>query len=469
MAVTIEQLEKWMASDEGERLEFKAAKSEWNQTKLNRYSVALYNEGGGKLILGVSDAKPRKVVGSNAFLNLNDAKSKVFDKLRIRVDAGEIAHPDGRVLVFHIPPRPLGTALHYDGAYLMRVGEDLVPMSQDQLRKIFDEGKPDFLSQIALAKQSAEDVVRLLDTHVYFDLFKSAYPATRSTVLERFESEKLIVKKGKVYDITNLGALLFAKDLTDFETVKTKSSRVIVYDGTNKMKGTRADIFGRMGYAVGFENMVEYIDSHLPSNEVVGKALRENVKMFPNIAIRELVANALVHQDFQEQGMFVTVEIYSDRVEISNPGLSPIATDRLLDSYQSRNESLADLMRRLRICERQGSGIDKVVEAVEAWQLPAPDFRNGEKHFTAILYGHIPFQEMGKKDKIRACFQHCALKYVMNEKMSNQSLRERFDLSDSQSDIISGIIKNTVDVGLIGLEDPASTSKRYARYVPYWA
>ena len=467
--MTLEQLEQLMESGETENLEFKSAKIDFNQTKLNRYCVALANEGGGYLILGVDDSNPRKVVGTKAFLDLNNTRSKVYDKLHIRVDAQEISHPDGRVIVFSISSSSLGSALHCDGSYLMRVGEDLVPMSPDHLRKIFDEGKPDFLSEVALANQSEEDVIRLLDTQIYFDLSQTAYPAQRSTVLERFVAEGLIVKKGTSFDITNLGALLFAKDLRKFETISSKAPRVIVFDGTNKVKGTLSDIFGRMGYVVGFESLIEYIISQLPSNEVVGKAFRENVKLFPGVAIRELVANALVHQDFQESGMFTTVEIYKDRMEIGNPGLSPVATDRLLDSYQSRNEKLADLMRRLRVCERQGSGIDKVVASVETWQLPAPDFRNSDKHFTAILYSDIAFAEMSKKDKIRACFQHCALKYVMNEKMSNQSLRERFDLSDSQADIISGIIKNAVEEGLIKLEDPESTSKRYARYVPYWA
>ncbi len=131
MAVTIEQLENWMKFDEGENLEFKEAKAQYDLTKLHRYCVALYNEGGGKLILGVSDAKPRKVVGSNAFLNLNDIKSKIYEKLHIRVDVETIAHPDGRVVVFQVPPRPPATVLHYEGSYLMRVGEDLVPMSPE--------------------------------------------------------------------------------------------------------------------------------------------------------------------------------------------------------------------------------------------------------------------------------------------------------------------------------------------------
>lgn len=468
MAVTVGQLEDWMKSAEGENLEFKEAKTQYDLTKLHRYCVALYNEGGGKLILGVDDGKPRRVVGSQAFLNLNDIKSKIYDKLHIRVDAEEVSHPGGRVIVFHIPPRPPATVLNYEGSYLMRVGEDLVPMSPDQLRKIFDEGKPDFLSQTALGNLSSDDIVRLLDTQIYFDLLKIPYPAGRESVLERFEIEKLIIKGGSKYEITNLGALLFAKDLGSFEIIKSKAPRVVVYEGKSKLK-TRTDRFGNRGYVVSFENLIEYIYTQLPPNIVIGRAFREEFKMFPDIAIRELVANALVHQEFNEQGMFVTVEIYPDRMEISNPGLSPISTDRLIDSYQSRNETIADLLRRLRICERQGSGIDKVIFSIEAWQLPAPDFRNGEKHFTALLFSHVPFDEMSKKDKVRACYQHCSLKFMMNERMTNQTLRERFDLPESKADVSSQVIRNTIDVGKIRLEDPESTSKRYARYVPYWA
>ncbi len=266
----------------------------------------------------------------------------------------------------------------------------------------------------------------------------------------------------------NLGALLFAKDLKDFTTVAPKGPRVVGYAGKNKLK-MRIDRFGSRGYVYGFENLIDFINAQLPPNIIIGKAFREEYKMFPDIAVRELVANALIHQDFNEDGMFVTVEIYADRMEISNPGVPPIATDRLIDADKSRNESLADLMRRLRICERAGSGIDKVIVAVEAWQLPAPDFRTGEREFSVVLFSHTEFDEMSRNDKIRACFQHCVLKYVMNEKMTNQSLRERFNLSEAKSHLVSRVIRETVDAGHIKLDDPESTSRRYSRYIPYWA
>lgn len=207
--------------------------------------------------------------------------------------------------------------------------------------------------------------------------------------MERFAAEKLILKRGGRYDITNLGALLFAKDLRHFATVHTKAPRIVVFAGKSKLQ-TLSDGFSTKGYVVGFETLLDDITARLPAYQVIGRAWRDEVKLFPAIAIRELVANALVHQDFTQEGLLVTIEIYADRLEIGNPGLSPIAPDRLIDSYQARNETLAELLRRLRICERQGSGVDKAIAAVEAGQLPAPEFRNGAKHFTAILFAPSP-------------------------------------------------------------------------------
>ena len=373
---SIQDLERWMRSPrEGEHLEFKEAKNQFDVSKVFRYCVAIANEGGGELVLGVSDKLPRMVVGSEAFPNTADIAEKIFIKLRFRVDVEEIRHPDGRVVVFHIPSRPSGTAYQFEGAYLMRSTEDTVPMSEDRLRRIFDEGKPDWLLRSAKENCTADDVVRLLDTQGYFDLLKLAYPTTRELVIDRFEQEKLISKRDGAWTITNLGAILFAKKIDEFDILSRKAPRVIVYEGTGKLK-TRMDKPGVKGYAVGFEGLLEFINGQIPTNEVIQHALRKEKKMFPEIAIRELVANALIHQDFNESGP-ILIEIYSDRLEITNPGRPFIPTDRFIDEYQSRNERLADLMRRMGICEEKGSGVDKVIDATEVFQLPAPETYNG--------------------------------------------------------------------------------------------
>lgn len=151
MATTIQQIDSWRAArSEHQRLEFKEAKTQFDNRKLYKYCVALANEGGGHLLLGIEDAPPRRVVGTVAFNDPVDMAAKMFQTLGFRVDIEEVLHPDGRVLVFHIPGRPLGTVYDFEGSYLMRAGEELVPMSEDRLRAIFAEGQPDWLSQPAL-------------------------------------------------------------------------------------------------------------------------------------------------------------------------------------------------------------------------------------------------------------------------------------------------------------------------------
>ena len=161
---------------EHERLEFKEAKNQFDAEKLIKYCVAIANEGGGKLLLGVTDKLPRQVVGTQAFGNLGDIKKRIVEALRIRVEIEEVSHPNGRVLVFEIPSRPTGTALAFEGAYLMRAGESLMPMTDDLLRRIFDEGRPNFVTRIAASDISADEVISLLDTQTFFDLLKLPYP-----------------------------------------------------------------------------------------------------------------------------------------------------------------------------------------------------------------------------------------------------------------------------------------------------
>lgn len=471
MATTLAELAELMSRPSEDRsLEFKEAKNQFDTTKLFRRCVAIANESGGKIILGITDKLPRSVVGSAAFPNPAKIEADIFNKVKFRVVVEELdpPHPDGRVLIFHVPSRPRGTAYKFEGEYLMRVGEETPTMSEDRLRTIFDEGKPDWLAETAMTGCSSADVVRLLDTQSFFDLLNVPYPTTQDAVLERLQSENLIERDGADWLIRNLGAVLLAKNLEAFGVLKRRAPRVIVYDGSNKLK-TRLDRPGTRGYAVAFENLVKFVGTLAPANEVIGDALRTETQMFPQIAIRELVANALIHQDFNETGSSVRIELYDDRLEISNPGIPLISTDRFIDEYKSRNEQLADLMRRFGICEEKSSGVDKVVHAAEAFQLPAPDFRVGECHTTVLLFGHLDFDAMDRDARIRACYQHCCLKWVMNQRMTNQSLRDRFKLPAKKSETASRILRDTMDAGKIKLADTSVTSARYRSYVPIWA
>ena len=287
--------------------------------------------------------------------------------------------------------------------------------------------------------------------------------------MKRLEDEKLITDNDGAFTITNLGAILFAVRLDRFEGLMRKAPRVVIYQGTDKLEDPGQNTVGARGYVLAFERLINFINKHIPSNEVIGKAFRTEVKMFPEEAIRELVANALIHQDFNETGTSVMVEIFADRIEISNPGLPIIPPDRFADGIQSRNETLAGLTRRLGMCEEQGLGIDKVIRSTEVFQLPAPDFRTGERQTKVVLFAHKKFADMDRNERVQACFWHCVLRYVTNEKMNNASLRERFNLPESKVEIVSAIISDATHQNKIKSSDPTSTSRRYANYLPYWA
>lgn len=164
------------------------------------------------------------------------------------------------------------------------------------------------------------------------------------------------------------------------------------------------------------------------------------------------------------------IEIFSNRIEITNPGKPLIDPLRFIDhSPESRNEIFARFMRRLNICEERGSGIDKVVKQCEIYQLPAPAFISGDNYTRVILYSPKPLKDMDKKDKIWACYLHACLKSVSGEPMTNTSLRERFGIEEHNYAIASRIISDTKEAGLIKDYDLTNKSKPQAKYVPFWA
>ncbi len=327
-----------------------------------------------------------------------------------------------------------------------------------------------FEDEVARERATADDVLQLLNYQKYFALCDLIEP-DQGGIIDRLVKEKFLIERADTtFDITNLGALLFARDLSSFGlNLSRKAIRVIVYKGKNRIQAVKESV-GQKGYAAGFEGLIKHINGLLPTNEVIGQALRVKQQMYPELAIRELVANAIIHQDLTERGTSSTVEIFDNRVEISNPGVPLIDTLRFIDEPpQSRNETLAALMRRLNICEERGSGIDKVIFQVELFQLPAPEFRVTENHTIAVLFAHRGLSAMSKTDKIRACYQHACLCFVTSEEMTNTSIRKRFGIADQNYAIASRIIADAIEARLIRQHDPSSTSKKHAKYVPFWA
>ena len=229
------------------------------------------------------------------------------------------------------------------------------------------------------------------------------------------------------------------------------------------------DYVGQKGYAVGFSELMELLKALLPSKEVIDGAMRKTVELYPEIALRETIANALIHQDFSISGAGPVVEVYADRIEICNPGAPLVDIRRIIDTPpKSRNEKLASMMRRLKMCEELGTGWDKIVKTCELMQLPTPEIQVYEENTKVILFSFVPFGMLTGEAKLRACYFHACISYITQEPMNNSSLRKRFGLDEKNSSSISRLLKEAVEKGFIRVADP-DTAPRYTRYIPYWA
>lgn len=468
--------------------------TEWVEFKLNFHSAeeigerisalangaCLLNQENGYLIFGV-DHKLQTIEGTSFKPSEKKQKGQELEnwlhqfldpRIDFRIYEFQYKSPSGDKLmaIFEIPSATI-QPVKYDRTGYVRVGSytrKLSDFPEKEARIWNKKVLKHYETEIAKRNVTADEVIRLLDTQAFFDLLKLAYPTNRKAVLEKLESEKFIKSFSGKFHITNLGGILIAKNIEEFDHLSRKVVRVIVYKGKNRVF-TEREQPGKKGYAIGFEGLISFINSQLPANEEIGKAFRKDARMYPEIAIRELVANALIHQNFRETGTGPMIEIFQDRIEFTNPGLPLITTTRFIDEYQSRNVVLASFMRRIGICEEKGSGIDKVIHNAELYQLPAPDFQAKEKHTKTIMYSFRELNDMDKNDKIRATYQHACLCYVSNEKMTNQSLRKRFQIAEKNYSIASRIIRDTLESKQIKEDDPESTSKKYAKYIPYWA
>ena len=341
------------------------------------------------------------------------------------------------------------------------------PEKERELWRIFDQTP--FEDMIAAENVSEDEVLRLLDHNAYFELLGLPAPQRHDAILEVLRNDGMIkASEGGKWNITNLGAILFARRLQEFRALRRKVVRVIVYKGNSRVQ-TEREQEGSKGYAVGFEGLIEFVNALLPSNEVIEAAIRKSVPMYPELAVRELVANALIHQDLLATGSGPMIEIFDDRMEVSNPGAPLVETERFLDCPpRSRNEALASFMRRVGICEERGSGVDKVVFQTEIYQLPAPIFEQAGDNTRAILLSPRPLTRMDKVDRIRACYLHACLKYVNRDFLTNPSIRERFGIEPDNISMASRYIREAVKAGAIVPYD-ADAARKMMKYVPHWA
>ena len=466
---------------EVEWVEFKRRKA--NPQEVGEYISALSNAAAlnGKVhayVLWGIDNETHDIVGTD-FDPANARKgNEVLESWLLRLSSPKVYFRFDTVYVENqrVVVLEIGRATHHPvsfrGTEYIRIGEVNKPLKEapDRERRLwhtFDQ-KP-FEGLIAAEHLDVEKVLGLLDYPSYFDLLGLPLPSNRDGIVEALSEDNLIQNcPAGGWDVTNLGAILLAKRLADFPSVCRKAVRVILYRGTSRVE-TLKERQSIKGYAAGFEGVMGDINNLLPSSEIIEQGLRKTIPMCPELAIRELVANALIHQDFFVTGAGPMVEIFENRIEITNPGVPLVSTARFIDTPpRSRNETLASLMRRFGICEERGSGIDKVIFQVELFQLPAPLFEVPGEFTRAMLFAHKDIKDLSRADRIRACYLHACLCYVTHRKMTNATLRERFGIADQNAAEASRLLKEAVNDGKIVI-DGSSAGRRHRTYLPFWA
>lgn len=439
-------------------------------------SALLADHSRAYMIWGVEDGT-HNIVGTNVRLNQvkrgnQELESWLRQLLSKNADFEfHSAEVEGKHVEVIIIAKAAGIPVTFEKTGFVRVGSytkklNDFPAIQAQLwDKLRHEQFEDVLVSTNLTLQN---VIRLLNCEAYFDILQIPLPSNFEGYIHYFAEDGLIQRQDNgLYAITNLGAILFAKKLSDFPRLGRKAIRVIQYDNNSRLTILKEETLTE-GYAVSLEKAVKYVNTVLPTKEDLSSIQLATNSTFPLPAIREAIANAIIHQDFFITGAGPVVEIFTNRIEVTNPGVPLVEIMRIVDNPpKSRNEKLAALMRRLRMCEELGRGWDRMVISCEFQRLPAPRIQIYQDSTRVSLFSHFNFSNLSMEDRLWSTYMHACVRYIEGETLTNSSLRERFGLKASSAGMISRLIKEALAEKLLKPVDP-ETAPRYMRYIPTW-
>ncbi|MFH0812756.1 MAG: RNA-binding domain-containing protein [Pseudomonadota bacterium] len=415
---SIEEFNTWLKGPEGLTLEFKEARSQFSRDKdLPDYCAAIANEGGGKLVLGVND--DGKVVGTKAFSGTHAKLSiELFQKIRIRVDIEELHHPNGRVLIFHIPSRPVGQVVRSSGSYTYpyRVGESLVEMDTATLKNILNETEPDFSAQIVPGLEITD-----LDEEALQNFrTRWAQKAKRVDFLE-FPDEKMLTAVGLLSEKgLNYAALILCGKKGKLESLLPGSETIFEW----RQESGKIPHDFRVNWREPFFKIYDAIwetinarNSRFPFQE--GLFQRE-VFAFNEKAIREALLNAVTHRDYSIGGRSIFIKASPKEFVIESPGGFPpgITIDNILYKSCWRNRRIAETFEKAELVERAGQGMKDIFESTIREGKGVPDLGDSDTYSVTLK---IPAQV---KDKNFILF----LEKVAREKQTLLSFEEIFEL-----------------------------------------
>jgi ATP-dependent DNA helicase RecG len=429
MQTTADQLQHWLAEPEGVGLEFKEAKQNYHFDKLVEYCVALANEGGGKIILGVTDRRPRRIVGTTAFAEPGRTEAGLHDRLSHRIPVEEVRTADGRVLVVHVPARLPGTAWQIDGRYLKRAGDELTGLSDAELKAMFAETGPDFSAEVCpgagISDLSPEAIAA----------FRGRWATkTRDERKARWTDEQTLANAELLLEghITYAALILFG---TRTALGRWMSQAELVFEyRSSEASGPAAD---REEYREGFflwqDAIWNKINLRNDRQSYQDGLFRVELPTFDEVSVREALLNAVAHRDYRLGGS-VFVRQYSQRLEVVSPGGLPagITPANILDQQNPRNRRLAEALAKCGLIERSGQGMNLMFESAIRQGKALPSFAGTSAHEVRLtLHGTVAspafvrFIERLGEEKLKSfsTYDFLALDYLRREQAVPEHLK----------------------------------------------
>jgi ATP-dependent DNA helicase RecG len=430
MTTTPEQFEAMLAAPEGTRIEFKSATGGFHFEKLAEYCVAIANEGGGKMVLGVTDMRPRSVVGTAAFAEPGRSEAGLHERLGHRIPVEELHHEGKRVLIVHVPGRLPGTAWSIGGKFLKRAGDELTGMGDAELRAIFAETGPDFSaepSQATLADLSPEAIAEFRRRWAR----KGGNPR-----IEGWTDEETLINGEMLVDGRVLYAALILFGSRAALGKSLAQAEVVFEYRSSEASGPASDrVEYREGFFLFHDSLWQKINLRNDRQSYQDGLFRYDIPTFDETAVREALLNAIAHRDYRMGGS-VFVRQFSRRLEIVSPGGFPpgITPENILDQQNPRNRRLAEALGRCGLIERSGQGLNLMVESAIRQSKPLPDFSGSAAHEVRLkLEGtvrdpkFIRFLERLGEEKLRSftTYDFLALDAIAREVPLSDFVRSR--------------------------------------------
>jgi ATP-dependent DNA helicase RecG len=437
---TAEQIAGWLAEPEGERLEFKTAENNYQFDRLVDYCVALANEGGGRIILGVSDRRPRQVVGTRAFAEPGHTEGALYQRLHHRVPIEEVRYQGARLLIVHVPSRLPGTAWEYNGRYLRRAGDNLVPIPGDELRAMFGEAGPDYSAQPTeaaptdLSRQAIEE-------------FRDRWARKSGNArIADWDGEQTLANAELLVDGWATVAALVLFGTRETLGRYLAQAEVVFEYRSNEAAGPAQDRAEfREGFFLFHDALWQRINLRNDRQSYQDGLFRYDIATFDEVAVREALLNAVAHRDYRLGGS-IFVRQYARRLEVVSPGGFPpgITPANILDQQNPRNRRLAEALGKCGLIERAGQGLNLMVESAIRQSKPLPDFAGSSAHEVRLALSgtvqdpaFIRFLERVGEERLRGFSTH--------DFLALDSLRRHLDLSPE----LTGRLPGLIDAGVV--------------------